>query len=566
MGPSGAGKSTILDIISMRTMPTSGTVSLSGSGGADLKSLTSYVEQSDALLGVLTVEESLYFAARLSLDPATPQNIVKARVHQTMKDLGLTEVAKNRIGTPIQRGVSGGQKRRVTIGTSLVTVPRILILDEPTSGLDSRTSKEVLSAIKNFAYAHGVIVIASIHQPNWETFALFDKLLLLAQGRQVYFGPINRLATYLDVGLSRPVPFHANPSDHALDAVNTDFMPNSAEAEAHVERLATTWKAYAIAHTSIHDVSNAPKNVLVERRTLKRAALVHSLRVLLSRTWYLMVRNWINYSRNLLAYGVRLGMYFGIGILLATIWTKLPADSSHLQERITVHFFAVAFLGFMSVAGIPAYLEERQVFIRERSNGLYGAGPFVLANTIVVLPYLFVCVLAVCLICYWSIGLHPGAGPFFRFTGILFLAVYTAEAQSALVAALCPIFVAALAITSFINGLWMCVGGYFVSANELPKFWYYWAHFIGFQTYSFDLLAYGDLKGLIFACQMLADGSCFCNFPSSLTPEQCAITGEDVLRSIGIDSINYTLYAFILFSIAVVYRFALYVVLALKKR
>ena len=86
---------------------------------------------------------------RSSLDPSTPTDIIHTRVEETIRDLGLTDVTHNRIGTPIQRGVSGGQKRRVTIGVSLVTLPRILFLDEPTSGLDSRTSVEVIAASKS---------------------------------------------------------------------------------------------------------------------------------------------------------------------------------------------------------------------------------------------------------------------------------------------------------------------------------------------------------------------------------------------------------------------------------
>ncbi len=83
----------------------------------------------------------------------------------------------------------------------------------------------------------------------------------------------------------------------------------------------------------------------------------------------------------------------------------------------------------MSVAGIPAFLEERQVFVRERMNGLYGPGAYVLANSIVTLPYLFLCVVLFSVICYWSIGLNPGADQFFRFLAILYLAVYAAESQ-----------------------------------------------------------------------------------------------------------------------------------------
>lgn len=162
----------------------------------------------------------------LSLDPSTPTHTVKDRVACVIAELGLADVRHNRIGNAVQRGISGGQKRRVTLGAALVTMPRILLLDEPTSGLDSRTSREVLTAgmyplfsltiisglifillillfywdkcvdwpflVKNVAQRHGMIVIASIHQPNWETFALFDTLLLLTQGHTTFFGPISK--------------------------------------------------------------------------------------------------------------------------------------------------------------------------------------------------------------------------------------------------------------------------------------------------------------------------------------------------------------------------------------
>lgn len=127
----------------------------------------------------------------------------------------------------------------------------------------------------------------------------------------------------------------------------------------------------------------------------------------------------------------------------------------------------------MSVAGVPAFLEERQVFVRERMNGLYGPGPYALANTLVSLPYLFACVAVFSVLTYWSIGLHPGAARFFKFTSIVFVSIFAAESQvgylgplvisryltmttqCAMVSALIPIFVAALAVTSFINGFWM---------------------------------------------------------------------------------------------------------------
>ncbi|KAI0683161.1 P-loop containing nucleoside triphosphate hydrolase protein [Cytidiella melzeri] len=584
MGPSGAGKSTILDIISKRTDATHGTVrdtilrhgcvyqlTVNGAEDFDMRSLASYVEQSDALLGVLSVRETIDFAARLSLDPSTPRCIIRERVETTIAELGLIDVANSRIGNAVQRGISGGQKRRVTIGSALVTMPRILLLDEPTSGLDSRTSREVISAIKSVAQRHNVMVIASIHQPNWDTFALFDRLLLLAQGRTMYFGPVLDLARYLAAAFNCPVPTHANPIDIALHLVSTDFISEPAERIRQVESSALKWSEYAAAVSKehvvpFHDKSDAGSSLRAMRQN-SGIRTPSSFRLAASRTRILMERNMLNYSRNLLAYGVRLGMYLGMGVLLATIWVNLAQTSSKVNDRLSVHFFSVAFLGFMSVAGIPAFLEERQVFVRERMNGLYGPGAYVLANSIVTLPYLFVCVLLFSVLCYWSIGLNPGAEHFFRFLAILYLAVYAAESQSTVVAAIFPIFVAALAIAAFLNGFWMCVGGYFIRAVNLPRFWYYWAHFIDYQTYAFDLLVHNDFQGITLACTTLADGSCFCDYPSSLVSTgQCALAGDDVLQALQIGGISFKLYASILLLITLLYRVLFYLVLVFKRR
>ncbi|TCD65881.1 hypothetical protein EIP91_002041 [Steccherinum ochraceum] len=582
-----AGKSSILDVISRRTVAQQGLVTVNGDPTADMSKLAFYVEQDDALLGVLTVEETIRFAARLSLDPSTPVSEIHHRVEDTIAGLGLTSVRNNRIGNVVQRGISGGQKRRVTIGTGLVTKPRILLLDEPTSGLDSRTSREVLVAIRDIARKQGMVVIASIHQPNWETFAVFDKLLLLARGQTMFFGPIDQLDVYLDEGLQHPVPQHANPTDHAVDLVNTDFILDPEERSNRVSGYAEAWKAYQASKKTETDTSvTEVKEAIDEKRSSRvRSSMLSSMtmsrdarhdiatrvgrgmRMDISRTTILMQRNMLNYNRNLLAYGVRFSMYLSMGVFCGTIWVNLAQTSAKVNDRLAVLYYSIAFLGFMSVAGVPAFLEERQVFVRERMNGLYGPGPYVLANTFVSLPYLFACVVVYAVLTYWSIGLHPGATRFFTYTATIFISVLAAESQCFVVSALIPIFVAALAITSFINGLWMCVSGFFLRTVDMPRFWYYWAHWIDFQSYGFYLLILNDLRDLTFPCQTQADGSCFCDYPSSLIAQgQCANDGEDILRYFGASGINFDLYVVILLLITLVYRVAFYLILVFKKR
>lgn len=571
MGPSGAGKSTLLDVLSTRLTPSSGSINVLGSSATEVKKVSSYVEQSDSLLGVLTVRETIHYSASLSLPPSTPPSLISDRVDLIIADLGLSTVANQRIGTPIQRGISGGQKRRVSIGCSLVTLPSILFLDEPTSGLDTFTAKEVISAIKGLAKKHNIAVLATIHSPNWEIFSSFDKTLLLSKGRAIYQGPTGGVVDWF-ASLGWTCGERTNPADFMIELVNDDFLSTS-DQEKRMDGQGSIRKGDTKAFADAW--SHRPSTPLALVSSSSNSCSFHSenelaspsaISILYSRTSILTKRNFLNYSRNLLAYGIRLGMYLGMGILLATVWVNLSQTDTRINDRLSVHFFSVAFLGFMSVAGIPSFLEDRSVLLRESRNSLYTPLPFVLANTFSTLPLLFLCSLIFSVIAYWSIGLHPGASYFWRWLGMLYLGVVAAEFQALLISAVLPIFVAALAVSAFLNGFWMCVQGYFIRAVNLPRFWYYWAHWIDYETYAFDVLVKNDFKGLIFNCAgSVAEGNCNCSYPSSLIKEGiCAVKGEDVLEALDLGGISTGLYAGILVVIVVVYRVLFWVVLRLQ--
>ncbi|KAJ6542947.1 P-loop containing nucleoside triphosphate hydrolase protein [Mycena capillaripes] len=562
MGPSGAGKSTLLDLMSFRKAPLEGAlVSLNGEAlnAKSMQQMSTFVEQEDALLGVLTVRESVSYALRLHL-PMLSRREVAARVDRVLTALGLQSCAHQRIGTPISRGISGGQKRRVTAACAMVTFPRILLLDEVTSGLDSTSAREVMSAIRTLAVSEGMIVIATIHQPSHETLSQFTDILLLAEGSTCFSGKVGDLEGFLE-RWGHPVGKFTTPSDHAMNFLNDDFAEatgREASKNARAFRQFYLSKSPSLPEIKSHgDVSGS----------LVASEAEHGRAGLLGTLWWntvvLSERTTVNYSRNLLAYGVRAGMYAGMGFMLATIWIRLGTNDSTINDRLSVHFFSVAFLAFMSVAGIPGFLEERSVYYRETKNGLYSTLPFVLSNTLVNMPFLFICTVLFTLICYWAIGLHPGGSAFFRFLAFLYLAILAAESQMLVVAAMLPIFVAALAIGAFVNGFWMSVGGYFIKARSLPRFWFYSFHYMDYQRYAFELLTNSDFRGLTFKCVTLVNGTCTCAYPSS-TPETCTVSGADVLDYLDIGRISYGKWAAILIGITIIYRIALY--FALKAR
>ncbi|KAJ6498435.1 P-loop containing nucleoside triphosphate hydrolase protein [Mycena vitilis] len=622
-------KSTLLDLMCFRKTPLEGAVvSLNGErlDARRMQQMSTFVEQEDALLGVLTVRESVGYALRLHL-PLLPARAVAARVDRVLTALGLQGCAHQRIGTAVSRGISGGQKRRVTAACAMVTFPRILLLDEVTSGLDSTSAFEVLSAIRTLARAEGIVVLASIHQPAQRVLEQFTSLLLLSAGQVCYAGRVGDLAGFLERG-GRGVSGFTTPADHAMTFLNDDFADAGAApgsgAKAFREYYLSTLPAraaspsYANSRSSGSGVvesgrralpspprgqgheyppqtpTHSPSNSLLKTsHTFDRDAdadadyppygrgntfgteytddegveegKASAMGTLLWNTLVLAERTAVNYSRNLLAYGVRAGMYAGMGFMLATIWIRLGSADSTINDRLSVHFYSVAFLAFMSVAGIPGFLEERAVYYRESKNGLYSTLPFLLSNTLVNMPFLFVCTLLFSLICYWAIGLHPGGAAFFRFLGFLYLAILAAESQMLVVAAMLPIFVAALAIGAFVNGFWMSVGGYFIKARSLPRFWYYSFHYMDYQRYAFELLANSDFRGLTFNCVTTLNGTCTCAYPSS-TPDTCTVSGADVLSYLDVLDISYGSWAAILLGIIVIYRVALYFALKLRSQ
>jgi ABC-type multidrug transport system ATPase subunit len=151
--------------------------------------LQSYLAQEDYFLGTLTVRETLTYSAHLRL----PSNMTKIEIDnlvtKTIAEMGLEDIEDSRIGNWHLRGISNGEKRRLSIGIELLTQPQIMFLDEPTSGLDSAAAFYVVSSLRSIAH-DGRIVISSIHQPSGEVFNLFDDLIILAGGQTVYFGEI----------------------------------------------------------------------------------------------------------------------------------------------------------------------------------------------------------------------------------------------------------------------------------------------------------------------------------------------------------------------------------------
>jgi ABC-type multidrug transport system ATPase subunit len=231
MGASGAGKSTLLSVLNGINPPYSGEVVINGvsihSGREEVKGLIGYVSQDDLLIEELTVFENLYYNAKLCFDNLSEEEIV-SKVDLTLKNLGLYEIRDMKVGSPLNKKISGGQRKRLNISLELIREPAIMFLDEPTSGLSSRDSENILDLLKELALK-GKLLFIVIHQPSSDIFKMFDRLIILDTGGYLIYNgnPIESIV-YFKTRIHRA---NYNESEcHVCGNVNPEQIFNIVES------------------------------------------------------------------------------------------------------------------------------------------------------------------------------------------------------------------------------------------------------------------------------------------------------------------------------------------------
>lgn len=552
MGPSGSGKTTLLNHLSGRKQnskfKSEGELLYCGSPMTNeiRQKLSRYVEQEDHLIGSLTVFETLDFAGKLC--GLTNRSFRKQRIEHLLESLGLNNQRDIIVGTPLRKGLSGGQKRRLSIACELITMPKILFLDEPTSGLDSKASYEVISTIKRIAIEENIIVIASIHQPSSSTFKLFDKVAFMTRGKLIYNSAVNEAKSYFE---SNDIVFREDESlsEFILDLINTDFQTSNIDI---VNKLHRNWKRISSEKKPLGPVAFDDREVLSKPESKSRFFPVYQ-------AGFLLHRSFIKSYRDFLAYYVRIVMYLGLAIMMGTVWLRLKNQQDYIQPYINAIFFSGAFMSFMSVAYIPAYIEDFHSYKREHLNGLYGPFSFIISNFLISIPFLFLTTLLFSVVTYFLCRFDQTATGFWKYVMWLFLDLVAAESLTVLISTVFPVFVIALALTAFANGLWMSVGGFLVSQKVLNVFWYYTFYWIDYQRYVFQGMMFNQFENTIYDC----DANCNCMYASDLQ-DQCKIQGKAVLEAVGYSHSDIGLWIGIIIVIIFVMRLLAYITLKLR--
>jgi len=536
LGPSGSGKTSLLNCISQRV-----TRGLTGKILLNEKPLPSnfsrnmgYVSQDELFLTALTVSETLSYSAQLKLK--SPRAEIRKIVDRTLAQMDLEKVRKSLVGE-IGNGISGGERRRLAIGTEIIDQPLILLLDEPTSGLDSASALMVARVLKNMATKMDVAVICTIHQPRVKVLKLFDKISLMGSGKVLYYGDtVPKCLEYFSKG-GFECPTFENPADWMLDLVNTSQMPGvTANSEAMIRHV-DVQKANEIGDADIN------RQIVIEKLSVQFLNSVYfedclGLQIetdisisgvetgyrtsICNQLWVLTKRNFMYKLREPMAVGTQLFNDTAMPLVIGAIYWHLGLVQTSIGDRMSFLSLAVLMQSFAAFDVILLFPKERELYLREQKAGLYRTSAYILAKTFSEHPVhaLFAGVGAP--IYYFMAGLQNDAGKFLIFTLILIMATLTGASMLSAVGALSKTMEQSNLVATIFIILFMLLDGTWVSLTRFPK----WVSKLSFMGLSVQAAIYNEFSGIEnFVCDPDGDAVCF-------------HTGEQVLEFYGYDQVN----------------------------
>nr|QVT92316.1 ABC transporter [Salvia miltiorrhiza] len=524
-GPSGAGKTTLLEILAGMIVPArlSGRVLVNNRpmNPPHFRRVSGYVTQDDALFPLLTVEETLTYSARLRLKAGRDK--VAARVQKLLNQIGLDHISGVRVGDESSRGISGGEKRRLSIGVDLVHDPSVLLLDEPTSGLDSASALDVISLLKSMAKNQHKTIVVTIHQPGFRILELIDHVILLNNGAVVHNGSLALLEERIKAA-GHVIPPRVNVLEFAIDADVEAQKQSDVDEDEHflINHEEGNHNSYCNSHLD--------ETIILGQRFARN----------IFRTKQLFVTKTI---QSLVA-----------GIVLGTIFMDAFGDKERKKVQNQVGFFAftLTFLISTTTEALPIFLQERRILERETSRGAYRMSSYVVANALVFLPFLLIAALLFATPVYWIVGLSQNIEQYLYFALVVWMVILMANSFVACFSALVPDFITGTSVIAGVMGSFFLFSGYFLSKDSMPKCWTFMQYLSVFK-YPFESFLINEFGG------EQGKGKCLERIEG-----ECLIYGDGFLIRQGLKEPQKWTNLFMMMSFVVGYRFLGYLFMCYK--
>ncbi|CAL9700018.1 unnamed protein product [Knipowitschia caucasica] len=546
LGPTGSGKSSFLDILAARKDPTgvSGEVLINGAAQPPyFKCITGYVVQEDVVMGTLTVKENLRFSAALRLPTSVPQSEKETRVDHLIQELGLTKVADTMVGSPMSRGISGGERKRTNIGMELIVDPAVLFLDEPTSGLDASTANSVLLLLKRMA-GQGRTIIMSIHQPRYSIYRLFDTLTLLVNGKLVYHGPAPSAMDYF-ANIGYQCEPHNNPADFFLDVINgdsteramiklqdLDFEDLNSSRKSIEEHLVEEYRK-----SCYFSNTQCELECIVQEKKCRSGPLCHTVNYnspFFHQLHWVMKRTFQNLLLNPQTSVAQVTVHIFLALIVGAIFYSVKDDQSGIQNRMGALFFITTNQCFSTVSAAELFIVERKLFVHEYTSGYYRVSVYFLSKIFADMLMRTITSVIFSGIVYFMIGLKRTLEAFLIFTLTVMLVAYTATAMTLAIAADQSVVALANILMTITFVFMMIFSGLLVNLPSIVD-WLSWLKYLSIPRYGLAALEVNEFIGLKFCEEHFTETSTNGKMNCTMSTTDLKCRGEQYLEYLGIE-------------------------------
>ncbi|KAK8377184.1 hypothetical protein O3P69_013671 [Scylla paramamosain] len=527
MGASGAGKTTLLNVLTYRTrkLEIKGDIHINGRP-VDMRTIagvSAYVQQEDLFTGVFTVEEQLHFNAQLRIGKEVSEAERKRRVAEVMTELGLNKCAKTNIGIPGRmKGISGGEKKRLAFACEMITNPLLLLCDEPTSGLDSFMAQSVVNAMKKMTEL-GKTVIATIHQPSSEVFAMFDRLLLLAEGRVAFMGTVQEAHLFF-TRLEHPCPLNYNPGDHfiytlairgGMEEECRQFVSHACDSFRDGEGM--EMRRYIDQAMKPPERGDGLAKINLPKSPY-RASWFNQFAAMTRRATLEQMRAPILLT-------VKLSQSLFFAIVFGLIYLDLGKDGITPTSVANISGVLFVFVTNMSFSNmfpvVTTFSAEMPLFLREHWNGLYRTDVYFLTRNLVELPFFILSPFGFMAIAYYMVGLRPEAERFFMASFIIIIVANVAVSYGYMISCLAKNYQTALVLSTPLTFPLLLFGGFYMKPGTIPPY-LDWLSYLSWFKYSFEALSINQWK----------------DFENITTENTTVIVEDKVMEKLGFDVDN----------------------------
>eukprot|EP00457_Paulinella_chromatophora_P001442 gb/GEZN01001444.1/.p1 GENE.gb/GEZN01001444.1/~~gb/GEZN01001444.1/.p1 ORF type:complete len:724 (-),score=147.90 gb/GEZN01001444.1/:876-2978(-) len=528
MGASGSGKTSLLNMMVGKVPKVASEVkgkllvngqAVSFKKKKVLMRLFGYVQQHDVILPTVTVREALRMTAFLKLPGRLSAQEKLDRVERTIDLLHLNKCADTQVGDSLQKGISGGELKRLAVALSMLTQPSALFLDEPTSGLDALAALQIVRQLQDLARS-GRTVVATIHQPSSDIFHLFDRIILLAQGEIVYDGPREELVNYLGQ-FGHHCPQYSNPADYVFVHVLNDWHGNPEGAKRTADLVAAWPKSKQHQELLKHTQSLESDDNVDLTSGRSKAPFITQLSWLASRAWK-------NQFRNKLMLQAHVGQLLFLNLIVGCLYYQTPNTQQGIQNRNGALFF-VSINGMMSsmMGVLSIFVIEKPVMVREYEGQLYGLPAYFISKIGVELPFKLIFPFLGVSILYFMIGFRPGFVHFITLGLVVMCMELTGTAMGVAMTSFFSDIAVALQVMPVLFLPLMFFSGFYANSDLIPV-WLDWIKYCSPIFYAFVAASKNEYTDLVLTCnpnQLVG--------PDKICP---IISGNQVIALLGFDS------------------------------